>query len=345
MQHKKTLVFLTALITVTSMLALGELAVRIFSPTEYLYPRYQFSAEYGMIPFPDVTMTHAVPGRFKFTYTVNSNHCRGDLVAPDPGSPTVVVLGDSYSFGMGVDDGQEFPSVMRENLAERCQVANLASPGWGLTQQIRRFYDTGMAYNPDVVILQFCANDPDDNFANRVTKVSDGEFVYVDSEYSFNVLKKYLSKSIIQKSQLYNYFRGHAARAAQEWFVDKRQTQAGDKVAVADSETRAAPEAVPAPEAVYIELLETFSADLQKRDIPLIVISVDNQLTRFAHIDVAVQRLNDSGMLTYLEVLDWLADIGDYRSPEGHVWGSPAHAVIGNELARYVDRALARGEW
>lgn len=337
MKHRKILAFLTAVITVVVMLVLGEVLVRVFSPTEYLYPRYQFSPEYGMLPFADVKMEHAVPGRFKFTYSTNADHCRGDRVTPDDALPTAVILGDSYSFGMGVDDGEEYPAVMRGALADRCQVLNLGSPGWGLTQEIRRFYDFGMAYEPDLVILQFCANDPDDNFANRVTRVTDNGFEFKNSDYSINALKKVLSRSVIQKSQLYNYFRAIASRAAQTWFVNRRQAQS---VSETGAEKRPDPGAVPPREAVYIELLDAFATDLDHRGIPLVMISVDEQLSRFPHIEETVHRLDQEGKLTYLEVLDWLSGAGEYRSPEGHVWGPRAHAVIGRELGAYADRSV-----
>jgi hypothetical protein len=40
--------------------------------------------------------------------------------------------------------------------------------------EIRRYYDTGAAYDPRIVVLQFCDNDPSDNLANRVTVVENG---------------------------------------------------------------------------------------------------------------------------------------------------------------------------
>lgn len=210
----------TALIGIVAMLGLGEILLGLISPSEYLYPRYQFSAEYGLIPFPNVVMVHGIPRKFEFRYTVNSMNTRGEVVVPHAsGLPAVVVLGDSYSFGMGVSDGDEYPAVMRSHLSGRADVVNLGEPGWGLTQEIRRYYDTGAKYDPKIVILQFCANDPDDNLANRVTLVENGRFKFVDSANSLNVMKKYLSRSFLQRTQLYKFFP-HACVAGHAGAVD-----------------------------------------------------------------------------------------------------------------------------
>jgi hypothetical protein len=328
---------LTALIVVGASLALAELLIYLASPAEYLYPRYQFSAQYGLIPFANVRMVHGVPRRYQFHYTVNSMQSRGNVVAPGAsGLPAVVVLGDSYAFGMGVDDGEEFPSVMGRALAGRADVVNLGSPGWGLTQEIRRYHDTGAAYDPRIVVLQFCGNDPDDNLINRVTRVEGGEFVFVDSGNSLNLTKKFLSRSFLQRTQLYNFFRARASTLAQAVIV-RRQASRLD--AAAPDSARAGG-GVPAAERVYAELLEALAAHLHAEGRALWIISVDRQLKEYPRVDATVKALAAQGNLRYVEVLDWLRGHEPYHSAEGHVWGSVAHRVIGERLAAEVAAAL-----
>ena len=123
--RKTGLWLLTTVVTVAVMLILGEILIGLASPSEYLYPRYQFSAEYGLIPFPNVVMVHGIPRKYEFHYTVNSMNSRGEVVVPHrSGLPAVVVLGDSYSFGMGVPDGDEYPTIMRHRLSSRADVVN-----------------------------------------------------------------------------------------------------------------------------------------------------------------------------------------------------------------------------
>jgi hypothetical protein len=333
--RKTGLWVLTALITIVVMLGLGEILIDLVSPSEYLYPRYQFSAQYGLIPFANVVMVHGIPRKYEFRYTVNSMQSRGDVVPPHAsGLPGVVVLGDSYSFGMGVGDGEEYPAVMRRHLIGRADVINLGSPGWGLTQEIRRYYEVGAAYDPRIVVLQFCANDPDDNLANRVTRVENGEFKFVDSANSLNFIKKYLSRSFVQRTQLYNFFRTRASRMV----LDRMARHEASKLDAAAPDSTGA---VPGVERAYIELLEPFAAHLRAERRSLWVISVDHQLDQFPHIAGAVHALDARGELRYLEVLDWLKGHEPYASPEGHLWGAPAHALVGENLAAAALAALA----
>lgn len=315
-------------------LALGEFIVWAARPTEYLYPRYQFSPEYGLIPFADVVMVHGIPRKFEYRYTINAYQCRGEIPPPEPQTlPTVLILGDSNAFGMGVSDGEEFPAVMQRSLAGRCEVVNASAPGWGLTQQIRRYYEFGLRYDPKVVILQYCSNDPDDNLANRVTKVENDEFVFLESTNSFNWVKKHLSRSLLQRTQLYNFARATASQALLPAQVEREAARLDEATPAGDAS------APSSKERVYIELLDLFARRVHAEGRRLVVISVDRQLTPTPHIERTVMDLEARGLLEYVEVMDWLQGRPRYDSPEGHVWGTAAHAIIGEHLSEVVANA------
>jgi hypothetical protein len=322
------------LITMAVIVCLGEVLARFLSPSEYYYPRYEFSAEYGLIPGKNAVMVKGFPGKFEFRYTVNAMRHRGELITPGAsGLPAVVVLGDSYSFGAGVSDGEEYSAVMRRRLDGRADVVNLGIEGWGLTQEIRRYYEVGVAYDPALVILQFCANAPDDNLENRVTLVENGEFKFVDSKNSLNILKKFLSRSIVQRSQLYNFFRARASIYLHRRVVRHERSRL-------EAATHGGATVAPT-EAVYVELLEAFVVHLRAEGRALWLISVDGQLHRFPRITSAVRDLEERGDIRYIEVVDWLRGHEPYSSPEGHVWGPRAHKIIGDHLADAVVTSLA----
>lgn len=333
-KRKTRLYLLSALCVLVVMIAIGETALRLISPTEYLHPRYKFSAQYGLSLFENSVMIHGVPGKYKFKYTVNNLGYRGEVAATggNDGIPRVVVLGDSYAFGMGVNDGEEFPAVLNKSLGPGAGVLNLACPGWGLTQQIRRFYDFGLEYQPAAVVLQFCANDPEDNFVYRVTGIDDGEFVFQDSRHGLNWIKKYLSKSFVQRSQLYNFFRQRAYRMLEQRLVKKQVSQF--------METDNEPGGLSSQELFYRDLLALFAAKLEELKLPLIMISVDRQLDEYPSIKEKVLELDAAGGFWYLEVTEWLEGMEDYQSVEGHVWGKKAHEVIGKQLGDYINREI-----
>ena len=70
--------------------------------------------------------------------------------------PRVLMLGDSITFGSGVRDEETFCALM----ARRHDVVNLGVEGYGTDQELLKLEREGLAYHPDVVVLNFTvAND------------------------------------------------------------------------------------------------------------------------------------------------------------------------------------------
>jgi len=316
------------LMVLVIVFVVGELMVRFIKPQPMMYPRWQFSTQYGAVLFPDRTMVHEQPGRWRFEYTTNANRCRGELIpmSNDYVRANVVILGDSYSFGTGVSDTEVYAAVLSDELGDGYDTINLAVGGWGLTQHIRRFYEFGRLYDPSLVVLQFCNNDPTDNFRNRVTTIEDGRFVFHDSAFGANSLKRFLSDSVIQKSQLYNLIRNPLYRRV-------ALPKVGEAMERAEGD---AEREVPVGEQFHNDLLDLFTRDLQERGVALVLIAVDGQLRSFPHIHEKVLELESRGLLRYCEVQEWFGPEPPPPSPEGHIWGSGAHAIIGRELADVV---------
>ncbi len=187
----------------------GELVLRMFFPEEILFPRMEHSEAYGFWNPKSTQMVHARPGRWRFVYTTNRYRSRGPVtpVSNHYEKINVVTIGDSFTFGTGVDDGEEYPAIMHGQLENRFNVINIAVGGFGLAQQIRRYYEFGQLYHPKIVVSQFCINDPGDNFRNRVTRIEDGRFVFEDVGYPGR-FQLWLSRSyLLQHSQTYSFLQ------------------------------------------------------------------------------------------------------------------------------------------
>jgi len=84
---------------------------------------------------------------------------------PEPvenGKPVLLVLGDSFAFGMGVDDGDTFADVLRRELASRIPdvvVHNASIPGYTIADQREQFEDRLHRLKPDIVVLCHSASD------------------------------------------------------------------------------------------------------------------------------------------------------------------------------------------
>lgn len=76
---------------------------------------------------------------------------------PEPTGRRVLVIGDSFSFGHGVDVEAAWPARLEEALkqltGEPAAVINQSVTGYGTDQQILRLEDRGFQFRPDTVVL------------------------------------------------------------------------------------------------------------------------------------------------------------------------------------------------
>jgi len=76
----------------------------------------------------------------------------------------VLVVGDSHAFGWGLEDDETFPVLLETLLNEKYEeknweIINLAVPGYDLNQKLSMLKIRGLKYDPDIVILQYDADD------------------------------------------------------------------------------------------------------------------------------------------------------------------------------------------
>jgi hypothetical protein len=144
-----------------ALLALGllaaELILRVVNPG-YLQELYAeessnvYSETYGWRPRAGFKGTE--DGR---RLTINRRGYRGPEHPYErtPGRTRVVIVGDSISFGEGVDDERTF-SALLESRSSKLEVVNLAVGGYGTDQELIMLDREGLRYRPDVVLLGFC---------------------------------------------------------------------------------------------------------------------------------------------------------------------------------------------
>jgi lysophospholipase L1-like esterase len=86
-------------------------------------------------------------------------------LAKPAGVRRIQVLGDSTSFGWGVDQQQTYASVLQRLLdrtaAGRYQVLNLAVSGYNTQDEVNLFLQRGAPMGPDLIVLGYSLNDPE----------------------------------------------------------------------------------------------------------------------------------------------------------------------------------------
>jgi lysophospholipase L1-like esterase len=119
---------------------------------------YRLDDRYGLMHVPNSSDWGRGRG-FTATYTIDSE---GHRRIPAPATPegTIVFLGDSMTFGAGVDDDEAYPYVLATEYWTNLRVINAAVDGWGLTQCHLALTD--LLRNPPLPTAVILAIIPDD---------------------------------------------------------------------------------------------------------------------------------------------------------------------------------------
>ena len=93
------------------------------------------------------------------TYTTNREGFRSaHEFVNDPDRYQVVIVGDSFTFGDGIDDTATWPSLL-EARNPRLNVLNLAITGYGPDQMYLTLKDALAAYRPQLIVAAYIADD------------------------------------------------------------------------------------------------------------------------------------------------------------------------------------------
>jgi len=158
----------TALIwgAVVSVLALGEGTVRALD----LGPRFEivFTEVFRRSANP-VLQYELRPGARDGAHRISGAGLRDRDFPPRPapGSFRIAALGDSVTYGMGVERDAAWPKQLERLLracagpdAPRFETQNLGVPGYNVTQVVERLRGVGLRQHPDLAVYGYVLNDP-----------------------------------------------------------------------------------------------------------------------------------------------------------------------------------------
>ena len=142
------------------------------APVDTRWLKVEKSAELGWVFPADTTGTYKSSGRHTPLAT-NTWGLRGPEVSSDTLTRSVLVLGDSYTFGWGMDDTAGFVRLLETSLQEKfpetpVECINGGIPGYSIYQQIRMLdYVRKRTEIHAVVATISLANDPIDELRIR----------------------------------------------------------------------------------------------------------------------------------------------------------------------------------
>lgn len=157
---------------------MAEILLRVFCPFPRAKARYmrtrnifheqdniRFDENLGCMPGPNLAVSFHNREYDTKIYT-NSSGFRDDEESLK--DPDILILGDSFGFGWGVNNNQTCERILENSCNAR--VLNMSVPAYGTTQQfllLRRWALSNKLSNK-VAIFLFCKNDLRDNFGYEV---------------------------------------------------------------------------------------------------------------------------------------------------------------------------------
>lgn len=158
---------------VSLLLSLGvvELGIRLFDPLGISY--YEQSGEYQRDKLADEHLIFRHRPLWEKRYgdvlvTYNEQGLRDRPILPkSEGEFRILALGDSVTFGWGVQQDKIFASRLEQLLPGRLQrpvrVINSGVGGYNTVQEVTYFKREGITLQPDLVLLTYIGNDIEEN--------------------------------------------------------------------------------------------------------------------------------------------------------------------------------------
>lgn len=164
---------LAALVSTTLALGVAEVALRLTWDGFYLKASSPYAkphATRGWHNRPGVQVEYGDP-EFSTRLTHDSHGYRSPEIRQErtPGKTRVLVLGDSFAYGIGVEDDETF-SARLLRMDPRLEVINTGVSGYGTSQQLLLLREEGLAFAPDVVLVAFFWNDVANSFYREVPR-------------------------------------------------------------------------------------------------------------------------------------------------------------------------------
>lgn len=164
-----------------------ELVLRAFVPAPAAGSAARFALDpdliYRLQPRNEVTWSSA---EFTETSHTDARGMRGtaDLdragEAKRSGEVRILAVGDSFTYGHGVQDDESYPAVLERLLRARSydvRVLNAGVPGYSTDQEYTYLVRDGLALAPDLVLLGVHCSDVSDNYESSLYDVADGRLV------------------------------------------------------------------------------------------------------------------------------------------------------------------------
>lgn len=169
-----TNLFLIILSTLVALF-LSEIALRLigFKPL-YVSPErdrfWKYDSLLGWVHEPGQEGVFETP-QFHTLVRINEKGLRdrSHSYERQNGTERILVLGDSFAWGYGVEESERFSQLLEKSLD--AEVINAGVSGYSTDQELLWYQNEGSKYETDLVILVVAGNDVSDNESNLVSTI------------------------------------------------------------------------------------------------------------------------------------------------------------------------------
>ncbi|MDQ8205002.1 SGNH/GDSL hydrolase family protein [Pelagicoccus sp. SDUM812003] len=263
----------------------GEVFLRLFSPVPML-PRYVKSTPYGIRGNSENKTYRHKTAEYNIEIRTNSKGIRSynEIPYEKPASTKrIVLLGDSFAMGYGVNLEDTFSQRMLEYLRAELdtplELINLATSGHGNGEELIVLREEGLKYEPDLVLLSWHPTDLDDNIRSGLFAIDNGELVQTSQEYlpAMKTRERLMNipgyEFLIAHSQVYTLVREEAAKVIKRLLVSSPKKSA--------EKTKAAPTAPTwTKEDLSLAILNEIYEECETRNANFLVLDVPERLSR-----------------------------------------------------------------
>jgi lysophospholipase L1-like esterase len=211
-----------ALASLLLVFGLGEAGLRVFKPQRTGPLQFSYDPRFGSIPIPNKRGRITLPGVYAYTFTHDAKGLRKTgVIDPKAAKVRILLLGDSFTYGHGVNDDETFARQLEDGLSRggiAAGVINAGNPGKGTDYALRFFETDGHALRPNLTILCFFPNDYKDNGKSLIYRVAeDGTISLRASSKNPYPRRAFFARSavyswIISWSHVANAIRGAVTR-------------------------------------------------------------------------------------------------------------------------------------
>lgn len=322
-------------------LVIAEIGLRLFFPQPTAPVLFGYDSERGAIPIPNQTAWRTLPGVYEFKFSNNSLGLRGNREYTETKSTKhrILMLGDSFTYGLGVNDDETYPFYAEKFLAET-EVINMGNNGKGPDYFLRTWDKLGKNYKPDLVSVGF--------FGNDFWDVEQGKYYKVDGENvtPIDLSQTDFAKKSMQNNKVYSFFieYSHLVSLIRQAIIGQTISPQNDT-----SDNESSNEKNIKLTALYLKKL---SESVEKEKTPLVVFYIprkeDVEAYRLGKIlrkdETAFQQIAKELNLHTFSLTPYLAEMNqpldDLYLLEGH-FKPLGNKLIGEEIAKRLKEKLA----